>query len=122
MSGNFDYVTYRPLSGEARDSVAPGFDAANGHDDDDDDDALLDVDATDVLDSRDLTLRMDTEDESDRDSDSVSLTPPSSSPSQTLISNLQRHLSSRRNKLILVLLVFLLVALAVIIYCAVVLS
>ncbi len=66
MSGNFDYVTYRPLSGEARDSVAPGFDAANGHDDDDDDDALLDVDATDVLDSRDLTLRMDTEDESDR--------------------------------------------------------
>ena len=60
MSGTFDYVTYRPLSGEVREDVASAVA------DDDDDDALLDVDATDVLDSRDLTLRMDTEDESDR--------------------------------------------------------
>ena len=58
MSGNFDYVTYRPLNADVREDVGP--EVA-----DDDDDALLDVDATDVLNSRDLTLRMDTEDESD---------------------------------------------------------
>ena len=58
MSGNFDYVTYRPLNVDVREDVGP--EVA-----DDDDDALLDVDATDVLNSRDLTLRMDTEDESD---------------------------------------------------------
>ena len=61
MSGVFDYVTYRPLNVDAREDVASA-----AADDDDDDDALLDVDATDVLQSRDLTLRMDTEDESDR--------------------------------------------------------
>ena len=58
MSGTFDYVTYRPLSVDVREDVPPELA-------DDDDDALLDVDATDALDSRDLTLRMDTEDESD---------------------------------------------------------
>jgi len=117
MSGTFDYVSYRPLSVDVREDVPPELA-------DDDDDALLDVDATDALDSRDLTLRMDTEDESDHDSDSVSLTPPSSTPSQSLISNIQRHLSSRRNKLIFVLLLvlFVLIIIAVIIYCLVVLS
>ena len=58
MSGTFDYVSYRPLSVDVREDVPPELA-------DDDDDALLDVDATDALDSRDLTLRMDTEDESD---------------------------------------------------------
>ena len=64
MGTNFDYVTYRPLSGDARDGAAP----TNGANNLDDDDALLDVDATDVLESSDLTLRMDTEDESDQGS------------------------------------------------------
>ena len=59
---NFDYVTYRPLSGgDVREEAAP----TNGGNNVDDDDALLDVDATDVLESSDLTLRMDTEDESE---------------------------------------------------------
>lgn len=118
MGTNFDYVTYRPLSGDARDGAAP----TNGANNLDDDDALLDVDATDVLESSDLTLRMDTEDESDQESDSVSLTPPSSSASQTLISNFHRHLSSRRNRLICVLVAFVVVIIIVTVYCIVVLS
>merc|ERR1712142_526569 len=115
MSGNFDYVTYRPLNADVREDVGP--EVA-----DDDDDALLDVDATDVLNSRDLTLRMDTEDESDHDSDSVSLTPPSSTPSQSVLSSMSRRFSSRRNRVILVIVLFFVIVVAVTVYCAIVLS
>lgn len=112
---NFDYVTYRPLSGNDAGTTSGAVNA-------DDDDALLDVDATDVLEASDLTLRVDTEDESDPESDTVSLTPPSSSASQTLISNFQRHLSSRRSWLICALVVFVVVIIVVTIYCIAVLT